>query len=306
MSTKARILLVGLVGFVLVAVFWFGQVEIQNFFLGELREKSYSQIASMRSDILAKKFQAAKPLREREMQDLIIQAPAAISVRIAKNGSQRILFAKNPEQTLPIASLTKLMTGLVVMENCNLNQQIVFSETAASMEGEPNFFKAGETFYSKDLLYSCLIESSNRAGQALAESLGKDMFVGLMNAKAKELGLNNTHFINPTGLDPDYPEILSNFSSAWDLVRFSTHLFKNDFFTEIAGTKEFDIYEIGKGFHHKAIRLTSFYGRCRKFCLEKQDKLLLPESACLLFLTRQIMMVISLMLFWARRTILEK
>lgn len=255
---RIKVFLIVLVGFALVAGFWFGRVEIENFFLGELQEKLYAQVASVRGDILVRKLQTGKPLRRHEVEDLIIQAPAAISIRTTEDGSQKILFAKNPEQTLPIASLTKLMTGLVSMENCDLNRQVVFSETAASIEGEANFFKAGETFYSKDLLYSCLIESSNRAAQALAELLGKDRFVGAMNTKAEELGLENTHFINPTGLDPDYPEISSNFSNAWDLVRFSTYLLKNDFFTEIARTKEFDIYEIGKGFHHKAINTNEF------------------------------------------------
>lgn len=252
-ENRNKALFMALAGIFLIIGSLVFRQRIEGFLLAELRQSSYGQIASVRADILGKKIQAAKPLRAHETQDLIIQAPAAISIRIAANGSQKILFEKNSEQTLPIASLTKLMTALVAMENCNLNQPIVFSERAASMEGEANFFKTGEIFYGKDLLYSCLIESSNRAAQALAESLGEDRFVDLMNAKAVELGLENTHFINPTGLDPDYPNISSNFSSALDLARLSTYLFENDFFIEIAGTKEFDIYEVGKGFHHRII-----------------------------------------------------
>lgn len=145
-----------------------------------------------------------KPIRNWQVEDLKIEAEAAISVFMNNNGSERILFEKNSDKKLPIASLTKLMTAKVVLEHYDISKTEIVTK-----------------------LYSLLITSDNKAADALAEMIGKDAFVDLMNLEAKNLGMENTRFFNSTGLDPEVNKDRVNQSTAKDLIKLSKEITTN-------------------------------------------------------------------------------
>jgi D-alanyl-D-alanine carboxypeptidase (penicillin-binding protein 5/6) len=171
---------------------------------------------------------------------LELDVKAALSIRLnsQKKIKEKVLFSKNEKEILPIASLTKLMTALVVIENQEnypFKEQIKISREAALQEDVPEYgnLKAGERKTIEELLNLMLHFSSNDAAYALAEKIGVGNFVNKMNEKAKEIGLENTHFSNPTGLDPenlkwslenrDY----FNYSTAKDLVLLGKYILEN-------------------------------------------------------------------------------
>ncbi|HLD70673.1 MAG TPA: serine hydrolase [Negativicutes bacterium] len=183
-----------------------------------------------------------------------VTANAAISLRADENG-QEVIFEKSAHVPLPIASLTKLMAALVVMEHYNLAQKITVSEAAMGQEGDQGELKAGQIFSVKNLLYIMLMESSNRAAYALSDAMGNEEFVALMNENAALLGLANTSFDDSTGLSE------KSYASARDVALLSSHLFENyPLFKEIIGTKEFDVYLEDAILHHKAITTNILFG----------------------------------------------
>jgi D-alanyl-D-alanine carboxypeptidase len=152
---------------------------------------------------------------------LFLNAKSAISVKTDLENFEKILFAKEEKTPLPIASLTKLMTALVVFEEgYDLNEKVLISKQAASREDVPVFgnLKEGEELKVEELLELSLVYSSNDAAFALSEKIPN--FVEKMNNLAKKLGMENTYFSNPTGLD-------SNYSTAQDLVKLTKYILKN-------------------------------------------------------------------------------
>jgi len=115
----------------------------------------------------------------------------------------RILFGKNETEVLPMASTTKIMTLIVALEQGNLEDVVTVSDYAATMPDVQLNIKAGEKYILQDLLFSLMLESHNDTAVAIAEHIGGSVegFAQLMNAKAKEIGCNNTCFITPNGLD---------------------------------------------------------------------------------------------------------
>lgn len=226
------------------------EVKIEKIFLECIQFKTYEESKNARNRVLALKYTKAKPLRVRQIEEPRIEARSALVV-LVKEGEERVLFEKHAKKSFPVASLTKLMSGLIVAEQYDLNQTLTLSEKAASQEGGPNFFKTGEEFYIRDLLYSSLVESSNRAIFALAELKGEEEFVHEMNKKARELGMYNTQFFNPTGLDPEFPYEIPNYSTADDLVRLAKRLSGNKLLIDICRTKIRNIYSASGWFHHQ-------------------------------------------------------
>ena len=198
--------------------------------------------------------QQIKPTIPKGLQ---LTAKSALSIEI-ENGNEKILFKKNEKQQLPIASLTKLMTTLVVLQQYDLNQEVIITEDSLKQEGEQGDLKVGQTLSVKDLLYITLIESSNRSAFALSEIISTEQFVILMNQTAKELGLTNTHFDDSTGLDA------KSYSTAEDLVKLSKHLFENyPLFGEIIRLKEFELYLTDGSLHHTLINTNKLLGQVR-------------------------------------------
>lgn len=228
---------------ILFIVMSFGGV--QSFFIGKGQSTLTAGLEASASNITNTVIpQNSYPLRNWDIENLKIQAPAAISVQIG-NEKDKVLFAKNETQKLPVASLTKLMTTLVVLENYDLDQKIVISEAAMGQEGVQGVLKAGEVLSVKDLLYITLIESSNRAAYALSEVMGARGFVNTMNETAQRLGLANTHFTDSTGLSSQ------SYSTAEDIVILSKYLSQTySLFNQIINTKEYDLYLTNGQLHH--------------------------------------------------------
>ena len=147
-----------------------------------------------------------------------------------------ILYAKNADQALPPASVTKIMTLLLFMEeidagNISLEDEISVSEYAASMGGSQVFLEPGESMKAEELLKCVIIASANDAAVTLAEKIAgsEEAFVNRMNERAAQLGMVNTHFENATGLDDDTTKHLT---SAYDIALMSRELLKHPMITQ--------------------------------------------------------------------------
>ncbi len=149
-----------------------------------------------------------------------------------------ILYSHNAEQSLPPASVTKIMTLLLVFEaiengTLKYDDKLTVSENASSMGGSQIFLEPGEEMSVDDLLKSVIVASANDAALTLAENVGgsEEAFVDMMNNKAKELKMENTHFENVTGLDD---EVTNHLTSAKDIAIMSCQLLKYDKVSEYA------------------------------------------------------------------------
>ncbi len=236
-----------LTAFILSLPFWWGinllETNLRDFFYWQEISKN-PQIFTAQIE-LEKKLETLKPFRNREVKNLDIKAKSAISVLVNDQGKEKILFKKNINQKLPIASLTKLMTSFVVLKHYDLDKEITISKEAISQMENLGKLEIGEKFPVKYLLYPLLMESSNDAAFALAndyEGMTERDFVKLMRIEAKNLNLNNTFFDNPTGLDPEDSGTELNFSTAFDLVKLTKELLKNPLVWEILATKKYTLY----------------------------------------------------------------
>lgn len=170
---------------------------------------------------------------------------AAASLTEIKNEKSYVWLAQDAQKKLPVASLTKLMTALVVLENYDLNQKVTINEEVMKQEGVQGVLEVGQTLSVKDLLYIALIESSNRAAFALAQVSGEEKFVEKMNQRAGELGLLNTHFADSSGLSEN------SYSSAQDITTLTQYLIKHyPLFSDIVRQKTYDIYLSDGTLHH--------------------------------------------------------
>mgnify|MGYP004558361391 FL=1 len=152
--------------------------------------------------------------------------------------SNTVILGKNHNQRKKMASTTKIMTSLVVIENCNLSDTVEISKKAGGTGGSRLGLKTGDKITVNDLLYGLMLCSGNDAAVALAEHVAGSInnFSELMNNKALELGLTNTHFITPHGLDAD-----EHYTTAYELAILSNYALKNETFAKIVGTKEYTI-----------------------------------------------------------------
>ena len=177
----------------------------------------------------------------------IIPAPnLQIKAGISADENSHIYYEKNINQKLPIASITKLITALVVLDNLNQKDIATISKNAVDTYGEMGDLVVNEKISVKNLLYIMLIDSSNDAAIALAEAInqtGKNI-VELMNAKAKILGLANSSFSDSAGLNPD------NFSTAADLFKLTNIALKNPLIREVIGTEETDVFSADNKIKH--------------------------------------------------------
>lgn len=164
----------------------------------------------------------------KEVLDNLENAPAisAKSGFFIETKSGQILYSKNPHERLPIASLVKVMTVLIALEHKKMDDEFIISERAASMEPDKMLLIAKEKLTLRELLDGIFLVSANDGAEALAEGVtgNRDEFIKLMNSKAKQLGMKDTFFANPTGLDED---INNSYSSAYDLVILTRYLIRN-------------------------------------------------------------------------------
>jgi len=249
-----------LIAFLISLPFWWGinilEENLKDFlFWLQIAENPQILTAHLNQQRLEEKLRSMKPLRDGEVEDLKIDASSSISFLVDFQGKEKVLFQKNSNVKLPIASLTKLMTAHIVLENYDLSEIIEVSKEAVLQKTEFGKLKIGEIFRTGDLLYPLLMESSNDAAYALAvdySEINEETFVELMNLEAKNLNLENTYFINPTGLDPDSLQDSVSYSTVQDLVKLTKFLLKKQpLIWEILGTREFDLYAPDGVYHHK-------------------------------------------------------
>jgi len=199
------------------------------------------------------------PIRNWEVSDPDLTLRSAIVYDIA---SDKILFGLDPDSKMPIASLTKLMTAVAVIENMDLEDAIMIKNSAierSKSEGGGSNLYAGEKIKAADLLKLMLIKSSNDAAYAFEEYLAENYGVNLtekMNEKAAALEMADTFFTEPAGLDD-----LKSFSTGNDLVKLVKYSFKYGNLYEILKTQEAEIASIDGRLKHQIFNTNELLGR---------------------------------------------
>lgn len=160
---------------------------------------------------------------------------SAVSAVLMDGRTGRILWEKNGSERSLIASTTKIMTGLLIVEDCDLSAEVAVPPEAEGMEGSSMYLRAGEILTVEQLLYGMMLHSGNDAAVTLAmyHSGSLECFSEKMNEKAQQLGLKNTHFSNPHGLDSE-----KNYSTAADLGKLTAYAMENTVFCQIVSTKQ--------------------------------------------------------------------
>lgn len=170
-----------------------------------------------------------------------VSAQAAI---VMEASSGRVLFEKNAQAQLPMASTTKIITALVALEQGKPDAKVKVSSTAAGTEGSSMYLEAGEVMTLEELLYGLMLASGNDAAVAISEHFGgTEKFVKVMNRKAADIGAKNTHFENPNGLPHE-----NHYSTAYDMALFTKEGLQNPDFAKIVSTKSYSISGNGKSY----------------------------------------------------------
>lgn len=172
----------------------------------------------------------------------VINTPCAAVIEI---NSGAVLYEKNYDEVNYPASITKIMTTLLVLEHCTMDEIVTFSDDAINLnQGDTSHIARdyGEEMTIEQCVYAIMLESANECSYAVAEHVGQKLggdyrtFIDLMNQRAAEIGCTNTHFNNSNGLpDPDH------WTSAHDMALISAEAYKNDLFREIVGSRSYQI-----------------------------------------------------------------
>ena len=211
---------------------------------------------------------------------LSVSARGAVLIE-AQSGD--VVLEQNKDTRLPMASTTKIMTAIVVLENAPLDKVVKIEPNMTNIEGSSIYLHEGEELTVEELLYALMLESANDASVALAHTVANSIedFAELMNKKATELGLKNTHFTNPHGLDDD-----EHYTTAYELGVIASYAMKNPQFVRIVSTLKRAIpLNNGEGTrvlvnHNRLLRsydgaigiktgFTKRCGRCLVSCAEK-------------------------------------
>lgn len=168
---------------------------------------------------------------------LNVFADSALSTVVMEVNSGRILYSRDADSKRLIASITKIMTCIVTLENSSLEKVVTVGDEVLEMYGTNIYIEVSEKISIKDLLYGLMLRSGNDAAVVLAKNVfgSEEKFVMEMNKKAKELGMKNTKFSNPHGLDED----TKNYSTARDMAILSKYAYQNKIYREIVGTKKY-------------------------------------------------------------------
>lgn len=170
--------------------------------------------------------------------------------------SGRVLFDKEAYEARPIASITKIMTAILAIESGKMDEKATVSRNAIYTEGSSIYLEQGEQIKIQDLVYGLMLRSGNDAAVAIAEHIGgsEEGFVYLMNEKAKWLGMNQTHFTNPHGLDDE-----DHYSSAYDMAILTRDAMKNKQFQEISGSTSYLSENRSYSWRNKHKLVTGYY-----------------------------------------------
>lgn len=228
----------------------------------ELAKRPELITASVNQRIMDRELKELKIDKQKmiDLENAGINARAVISVRIDRAGEKKELFSLNPDDRLAIASITKIMTALVAIEIYDSDQLILITDEAVNQEGQSKYgnLVVGEELPLESLLYTMLIESSNDAAYALTQPIGHEAFVELMNLHVKKIGLENTYFVNTSGLEPNDPEKVKNYSTAKDLVKLAKYIIENNpEIFDISANKSYRVLRPNGTLHHFIARSTN-------------------------------------------------
>ncbi|PLT34824.1 D-alanyl-D-alanine carboxypeptidase family protein [Bacillus sp. V5-8f] len=160
---------------------------------------------------------------------------SAHSAVLVEQKSGRVIYEHNPHEKSRIASITKIMTAILAIESGKLDETVTIGGQAVGTEGSSLYLKNGEKIKLEDLTYGLMLRSGNDAAVAIAEYVGGslDGFIWMMNRKAEEIGMKNTHFSNPHGLD----NTKAHYSTAYDMAMLTRYAMNNETYRKISGTK---------------------------------------------------------------------
>ena len=183
----------------------------------------------------------------RAAEEPTVSAKAAV---VYDGAYDRVLYEKNANERMLIASTTKIMTAVVALEQCDIDDTVKVTADMANVEGSSMYLQAGETYTLRELLYGLMLASGNDAATAIAIHAAGSIqrFAELMNAKASELGLENTHFENPHGLDGS-----AHYSTALDMARLMDYAMSRSDFADIAGTRNATVKGLTYVNHNKLL-----------------------------------------------------
>ena len=164
---------------------------------------------------------------------------AARSAILMDIDSNRILYEENINEVRSVASISKIMTAVIAIELGKLDDKVVIGEEINSSYGSGIYIKIGEEMTLRDLVYGLMLRSGNDAALAIAKYVGGSVeeFVKMMNNKAHEIGMNNTTFNNPSGLDQES----GNYSTAYDMAILTSYAMKIDEYKKITSTKKYNL-----------------------------------------------------------------
>lgn len=184
---------------------------------------------------------------------------SAQSAVVMEKTSRRILYSKNCDEHLPIASTTKIVTALTVLNNCNLDDVVEIPAEACGIEGSSIYLRAGEHLTVRELLYGLMLRSGNDSAVALALHVAGsiDKFAEMMNETAGGLGLKDCNFVNPHGLHDD-----SHYCSANDLAVITCEALNNSDFCEIVSSKSYRIANEGYEYDRVLINKNKLLSNC--------------------------------------------
>jgi serine-type D-Ala-D-Ala carboxypeptidase (penicillin-binding protein 5/6) len=174
-------------------------------------------------------------------------APSAQSAILMEQESGRVLFEKQAHTKRRIASITKVMTAILAIESGKIKEKVKITDSMIRVEGSSIYLKEGESLTLEDLVYGLMLRSGNDAAVAIAEYVGGslDGFVYFMNQKAQELGMKNTEFANPHGLD-DHE---NHYSTAYDMALLTRYAMSNENFQKISAAEKYSAPQEGESWN---------------------------------------------------------
>lgn len=185
---------------------------------------------------------------------------SAAGMAMIELDSGRLIAAKDKDRRLPMASTTKIVTAITVIENCeDLNKIVEVPNEAVGVEGSSIYLKRGERLSVKDLLYGLMLQSGNDCAVALAVHIAGSIenFATMMNDAAERIGAKNSHFVNPHGLHSD-----EHYTTAYDLALISAYAMRNETFKNIVGTKVYKITTDNQESNRVIINKNKFLNLC--------------------------------------------
>jgi len=191
-----------------------------------------------------------------------VNAISASSYIVMDSDSNRVLEGANIDKESLIASITKIMTSMVVINNGNLDETVTIGDEVLRSFGSGIYVSVGEKIKMEELLYGLMLRSGNDAATALAYNVGGSMegFASMMNELAKSIGMKNTNFVNSSGLEDSYGE---NHSTVYDMALLSSYAIKNEEYRKIVGTKDITVKTDLKTYvWHNKNKLLSSYEHC--------------------------------------------